>query len=259
MKKTLLLCSVLFFSLTLETQAQFTIQTSYLLGLPQGEMSLNIRQSHTASALFLYNMPETPFSFGVELGYGGYGSETTAQQYQLTNGDEITADVNVFNAITQLQAVAQLELTPPGTRLAPYVQGKIGWHIYGTTLTIEDPREAYTSDCPKPLETNLLSRDAVFIGNVGLGMRYNFINIENFDGSPFQVYLDFNIGYNFGATASYMSVNPPSQGQTNTGENVNIEFASEAQPDVITEYNVGKLYTTPIEFIEMRFGFGISF
>ena len=251
MKKSIFTFSVLILLSQFSVQSQdLTFQLNYIFGAPQGEMALNIRQSHAISGLLLYQLPQSPLAIGLELGYAGYGSQTTNQPYQLSNGQELNAEVNVTNAITSTQLVTQVNLLPVGSKVTPYIQGKIGMSVYSTKLAIEDPRANHTTECPVPLETDILARDIAFTGNLGLGARYNVFD---------HIYLDFNVGYTFGSNVDYMSVKPPTGAQSTNGQDVNIAFASEAQPDVVTEYHVGNLYNSSVEFLEMRIGIGFNF
>ena len=251
MKKSIFTFAVLILLSQFSVYSQNTaFQVNYIFGAPQSEMALNIRQSHAISGLLLHQLPKSPLAIGLEFGYAGYGSQTTNQPYQLSNGQELNAEVNVTNSITSTQLVTQVNLLPVGSKITPYIQGKIGMSVYSTKLTIEDPRANHTSECPVPLETDILARDIAFTGNLGLGARYNILD---------NIYFDFNVGYTFGTNVDYMSVKTPRRGQSTNAQDVNIAFASEAQPDVVTEYHVGNLYNSSVEFLEIRVGIGIYF
>ncbi len=230
--------------------------TSYMLGSPLGSMNYTINRVHSFHLAYEIPLGKSPLTFGFEMGVGSYGREKTDQYYRFDNGDQMLAPVSVTN--NMVQAGLALNYIPmPSSWVSPVLTARLGGARLGTHLSIEDPRESHTVDCPVPLVSETLQRDLSFTYGLGAGLRFDLGRaFPSLDNNRFFLILSAN--YLAGTPVSYMSVNPP-QHAFNTGEgveSVNIRFASEAQPEIHHEYHSGYLYRTRLEMVQ--FGFGIT-
>lgn len=248
----------LFFLMPQQGFSQLEIGLNYNNGDPQGLMSRYIRRAHGLSLDFMSRLGEkSRFSLGVSLGTSGYGSSQDQQEYVFDDGTSIDADVSINNTLSNVSVISRFELLPQARLFNPYLQAQFGASFFRTNLSISDPREEYTSDCPKPLETDLLSSDVTASFAFGVGTRLNLTNLFGGDSQQDGIFLNLSMQYLLGGNVEYMNQNPPSGNIPNGSEAnpVMLRFASEAQPDNIQSYESGYRYRSQLDMLEFKIGF----
>lgn len=239
------------------TQAQFEFQFGYKNETPTGLMGQNLVTMHGMFFGVGYKIPKLPLSFGLDIGIA-FGTEDGGQkEYLFEDGTSVIGDLTLFNSFTNTNASMKLNIFNKATTVAPYVHTRVGFNFFSNSLELSDPREDFTSDCPKALESEFLSSARSFTIAVGAGTRINLIH----DPEIPTIFFDFSISYVHGSTIEYVTLTPPNniQGNASAEEILSIKFASEANPDNIQEYETGYRHLTPLDLIDIRVGFGLAF
>jgi len=235
-------------------QAQFEIGIGYLNSNPSGAMGSYItRSSHGLSMDLAYRIPKTNLSVGIQFAGSEYGFERREETYRFANGYEGNVNVEVSNFFTNNSLYLKYDILD-NVFAQPYLLFGGGFSSFSTELSITDPREEFTSDCPKPLETTTLISDRTGYLLLGGGLRfdlsYAFKSLERRN-----VLFDVRLTYLNGGEVRYMSLNEPNITPTTVGrENVLFNFASTAQPDIIHEYHAGSSYRSSMQFVTLNAG-----
>jgi len=240
--------------------AQFSVGAGYLNSQPSGLMNTYIQKaSHGAFIEGLYQVPKTRISFGLNLSISSYGFNKRNDAYLFDNGYEGEVDVEISNSFTTSNLFVQYDLLPEGF-IRPYVMVGVGLSKFWTDLEILDPREEFTSDCPKPVESTVLLKDRTTQFMMGGGLRFD-LSYPIKSLSKDYLLFDIRLTYLGGGDVRYMNVNEPQiiSNTTLKGENVNISFVSEAQPDIIHEYHAGKSYNSPLQLVNIQAGLTLKF
>ena len=251
MKRNILLSLCL--AIPVLASAQIEIGKGYVYSQTNGMMSHTISAIHSVNFEGFYNFRGSNFAVGVEIGGGSYGIEKSERHYGFENGMEMLAPVIVTNNIFNSGLMLRYDLTK-GTALTPYAIGKAGFSRFGTRLSVEDPRADHTVECPVPIVDEAIHSDYSFTTAIGGGLRYDMENLFSFLSSN-MLFVDFNATFVRGSVVEYMSVNAPGiNGNMINGEvrDVDLQFTTAAQPEVIHEYHTGYLYRTPMELINYR-------
>jgi hypothetical protein len=245
-----ILVALLSFPIT--SQAQFEVGLGYLNSTPSGVMGNYIdRAGHGVSMDFAYRIPRTNLSVGIQFAASNYGYEKREDKYRFDNGYEGNVDVRIYNEFTNNSAYLRYDFLNQ-VFAQPYLLFGGGISGFSTELTIMDPREQFTSDCPKPLETATLLRDRTSYLMMGGGLRFDLsYPIKSLERR--KVLFDLRLSYLNGAEVSYMNLNEPSNNSvTYRGENVIFDFTSAAQPEVIHEYHAGSAFRTRMQFVTVN-------
>lgn len=247
-----------FIGLTQNTLGQWGVGMGYVYSDPMNAMGLDIDRSHGLRLSIAYQIPHSKFEFLTEANFSLYGNETFNRDFSIDGETFANMEMNVVNLMTTYNLSGRYYLLSNNASVEPYVQIHAGVSVFNTRLTIDDPREEYTSDCPKPLVSDLLTRDATFVSGVGLGSRIHLTKKEDrtLKGS---IFLDVQASYLAGGNVSYMVVDEPGKlsAQNQSGrDEISLEFASEAQPEVIHEYHTGYLYTNPMQMMNFNITLG---
>lgn len=260
MKIERLCLSLIFFAgllLPMASHGQFELGMGYQNSIPRGNMgSIMQRSSHGFSTDLAYRIPKTKLAIGMQLAFSQYGFQSRQAPYQFDNGYEGVVDVEIFNHFTNNSLYLRYDLLD-GALFNPYLLAGAGFSRFSTELTILDPREQFTSDCPKPLETSTLVRDRtsylLFGGGVMMDLGYLI------KSQPKQKYfLDLRVGYQNGRDVRFMTANEPIVTTGNSQrENVYFDFVSEAQPDVVHEYHAGSTYRSAMRFTTVNLSFSM--
>jgi hypothetical protein len=173
-----------------------------MLGFPQGEFKNNLDAVGGAAELEALYCPMTnPFSFGLELGYLNYGSETRREPFSSTIPD-VQVDVSTTNNIVLGHFLLRAQRKTGMFR--PYLDGIVGInYLYTRTSVdnIDDPdfKEVTSS-------TNL--DDVVFCYGGGGGLMikvYSGPEALNEDKNPLSaVLIDFRVRYLAGGLGEYL-------------------------------------------------------
>jgi len=249
---------VILFLLPSLAKGQFEVALGYLNSTPSGAMSTFIpRSSHGVSMDLAYRIPKTKLTFGFQFGYSQYGFEKREETYRFENGYSGNINVEVSNLFTNNSLYLRYDILND-VFVQPYLLVGGGFSNISTDLSIIDPREEFTSDCPKPLEISTLISDRTTYLLLGGGMRfdlsYPFKSLERR-----KLLFDLRLTYLNGGDVRYMSLNKPNRVPITRGnENVYFDFASSAQPDVIHEYHAGSSYRTAMQFVTINAGLFIT-
>ncbi|MCH6233779.1 hypothetical protein [Cognataquiflexum rubidum] len=236
------------------SQAQFEVGFGYLNSTPRGPMSNYInRAGHGVSTDVAYRIPRTNLSIGVQFAASGYGYEKREERYRFNNGYEGNVNVEIYNIFSNNSAYLKYDILN-NVFVQPYLFFGGGFSYISTDLSIIDPREEFTSDCPKPLESSTLVSDRTSYLLLGGGFRfdlsYPFKSLERR-----KLLFDIRLNHLNGGEVRYMSLDEPTISNTTVrGENVSFDFASAAQPDIIHEYHAGSSYRTRMQFITVNAG-----
>jgi len=236
------------------SMAQFEVGIGYLHSRPSGMMNTYInRSAHGISLDLAYRIPKTGLSVGFQFAESGYGHENKDEMYRFDNGYEGIVNVEVCNNFSINTAYLKYDILD-NVFAQPYLLVGAGFSNFSTDLTIMDPREVLTSDCPKPLETTTLLRDRTtymhFGGGLRLDMSYPFKTLQRR-----KVLFDLRFSYMGGGDVSYMNLNKPNiSPNPSRGENIFFDFASAAQPEVIHEYHAGSMYRSRMQFFNVNAG-----
>ena len=249
--------SVLFsllFSFSIATHAQVELGMGYLHSVPRGPMSTYMNGAGSGFSFDLaYRVPRTNLSVGFQFADSRYGFEEKEDRYRFANGYEGNVNVEIHNHFSNTNLYLKYDLLK-NTFTQPYlfVGGGLG-QMY-TDLFLYDPREVLTSDCPKPLETTTLLKDRTSYLLLGGGFRIDLsYPIKSLERR--KLLLDLRINYLNGGEVRYMSLNKthPTSSPVPT-ENVLVNFASAAQPDIIHEYHAGSTFQTRMQLITINAG-----
>lgn len=239
------------------SKAQFEVGVGYLNSNPSGMMSKFIpRAAHGISTDLAYRIPRTNLSVGLQFAASEYGSEQREEKYRFENGYEGNVNVEVYNLFSNNSLYLKYDLKND-VFAQPYFLFGGGISSFSTDLTIIDPREEFTSDCPKPLETTTLLRDRTSYLMMGGGIRFDLsYPFKSLQRKKFL--FDLRLTYLNGGDVRFMSLNHPNpSNMPNRTENVFFDFASAAQPDVIHEYHAGSSYRSRMQLVTVNAGISI--
>lgn len=227
------------------------IDMGYVYSSPTRGMRQTIRNAHGGQFNFGLTAPNQRLTYGLELNYGIYGSESTTQLYTFSDGTMADMDIRVTNAFTNLSGTTRLNLTTHGA-LRPYVMVKAGYAWYDTKLNIYDPNDW---DSCEPVEANLLQKDGAFVYSIGGGLQVDL-------GRIFQRLPENNFFMNLqsslvqGGRVEYMNADAPDHSAHRSGtrtSDVEAPFIN-TQTQVIHRHHVGYLYSSFISQLDFRLG-----
>ncbi|MBT1697997.1 hypothetical protein KK083_13980 [Fulvivirgaceae bacterium PWU4] len=220
--------------------------SGFNLAQPVGSMTRTMNNAFGIDLNFSRSF-KAPFSLGIELGFGSYGSEKSRQKYTFDDGTVTETDVLVSNDIFNARIAGRYFLRN-GKLINPYLVGKLGITTFSTTLTIQDPEDEFSCH---PLESDVLSRDHTYTASGGAGVRVDFSSIfRKMDAERF--YFDLNAVATQGGNVRYMNseVDPS---QPAPDQDVMAKFIN-TQTQVIHEHHVGYVYSSLLNMVEYRFG-----
>jgi hypothetical protein len=191
--------STFLFSLILITIGSTTFAQSgglnFTLAFPQGEFKDNVdRLGYGGSLQFLFfdPKPEMPVSFGLNVGYINYGSESRREPFSYTIPD-VFVDVDRTNNLVNFHLLFQI-ISPTGT-IRPYAEGLFGGSYIFTETSIKsrDYDEVASS-------TNFDD----FAWSYGAGGGFIILLTENVGEEVGSLFLDLKARYLFGSEAEYL-------------------------------------------------------
>lgn len=187
------------FSIILVTIGSTTFAQSgglnFTLAFPQGEFKDNVdRLGYGGSLQFLFfdPKPEMPVSFGLNVGYINYGSESRREPFSYTIPD-VFVDVDRTNNLVNFHLLFQI-ISPTGT-IRPYAEGLFGGSYIFTETSIKsrDYDEVASS-------TNFDD----FAWSYGAGGGFIILLKENLGDEVGSLFLDLKARYLFGSAAEYL-------------------------------------------------------
>ena len=168
---------------------------NFTLAFPQGEFKDNVdRLGFGGSLQFLFfdPKPELPVSFGLNVGYLNYGSESRREPFSLTIPD-VTVDVDRSNNLVNFHIVFQLIL-PTGS-FRPYAEGLFGGSYIFTETSIKSRGTEEVAS-----STNFDD----FAWSYGAGGGFLILLSENVGEDIGSLFLDLKARYLFGSEAEYL-------------------------------------------------------
>lgn len=257
MKKVLLLLNIFVITGTAAV-AQYDLTVSYTYSRPQQQMGTYINNAHGLQFQALYRVPHSRLALGAGIGFNGYGSQTTRQTYRFGDGSSTETDVSVDNSFSTFHLIGRLDLLPAAV-VTPYITGQAGYHVYRTTLYIENPDDP---DGCKPLENKALQNDGAFSVSGGGGLRWDLGSIFKKVAAE-RFFADLSVLYTRGGRVSYMNVNIPASPaahqhhSTPASGDVFSYSARFINPvnQVVHEHHVGDVYSSYIQLMEFKLGF----
>src|SRR5690554_621631 len=168
---------------------------NFTLAFPQGEFKENIdRLGFGGSLQFLFfdPTPELPVSYGINLGYINYGSESRREPFSHTIPD-VTVDVDRTNNLVNFHLLFQI--IPATGSFRPYAEGLFGGSYLYTETSIKsrDVEEVASS-------TNFDD----FAWSYGAGAGFLILLSDNVSEGIGSLYLNLKARYIFGSEAEYL-------------------------------------------------------
>ncbi len=249
---------LVFFGLVSQGFAQIGISAGYLNSRASGLMSTNINKATHGFFFEAFGyIKGSNLAVGVQFAHTRYGYQKNEDYYQFNNGYEGIIDVEVGNYFNNNNLFLQYDFLKKSF-VRPYVLAGAGITKFYSDLNIDDPRESFTSDCPKPLEHDILLKDRTVNFMLGTGVKFNIGALFDYHN---EFLLDLKVNYLGGGQVRYMNLNAPSSRivSPSKGENVAFDFVSQAQPDVVHQYHVGRSYASPMQMISVQVGLTFQF
>ncbi len=170
---------------------------NFTLGFPQGEFKENVdRLGVGVSGQFLFwdPSPGMPFTFGLNLGYMNYGSESRREPFSLTVPD-VTVDVDRTNNIVDFHLLFQI--APPFGTVRPYLEALFGGSYLFTETKI-------TSRGSEDVASSTNFDDWAWSYGGGAGLMIKVYQNPNPDENFTSLFLDLKARYIFGTEAEYL-------------------------------------------------------
>ncbi|QQS36443.1 MAG: hypothetical protein IPM56_00360 [Ignavibacteriales bacterium] len=192
-KKILILLALTLTSANINAQSA---GINFTLGFPMGEFKDNLdRLGYGISGHFaLWNpKPQMPFTFGLNIGYLNYGSESRREPFSLTIPD-VTVDVDRTNNLVNFHLLFQVML--PEGPFRPYAEFLFG----GAYLFTETSIHSRGDGDDVASSTNFDD----FAWNYGAGGGFLIQVSEGNDEEVGGVFIDLKARYLFGSEAEYL-------------------------------------------------------
>jgi hypothetical protein len=168
---------------------------NFTLAFPQGEFKDNIdRLGFGGSLQFLFfdPKPELPVSFGINLGFLNYGSESRREPFSHTIPD-VTVDVDRSNNLVNFHLLFQI--IPASGTFRPYAEGLFGGSYIFTETSIKSRGTEEVAS-----STNFDD----FAWSYGAGGGFILLLSDNIGEGIGSLYLDLKARYLFGSEAEYL-------------------------------------------------------
>lgn len=224
----LLICLV-----TQHSFAQLGFRVNYDYVKPTGQMGNAIQEIHGFNFEGLYHIKKTPFTLGVDLGYGRYGAHQDFNQPIVFNNRTIVPqDLYVRSERLSFMLTGKIDLYPQAV-IQPYLNTKVGWQLFYSYFLVDGLSRSNRE----------IIRDYSFTGGVGAGAKISLSRIFDWRLDAFKnVFINLEANYLLGSEVSFMSVNPPND-------------ATQA----VSNNGFGNIYSTLNQATEIKVGIGFGF
>ncbi len=168
---------------------------NFTLAFPQGEFKDNVdRLGFGGSLQFLFfdPSPDLPVSFGLNLGYLNYGSESRREPFSNTIPD-VTVDVDRSNNLVNFHLLFQI--IPASGSFRPYAEGLFGGSYIFTETSIKSRGTEEVAS-----STNFDD----FAWSYGAGAGFIILLSDNIGDEVGSLFLDLKARYLFGSEAEYL-------------------------------------------------------
>lgn len=170
---------------------------NFTLGFPQGEFKNNVKRTgFGVSGHFLLFTPtiQYPLSFGINLGFINYGSESRAEPFSTTIPDVIV-NVDRSNNIVNFHFLMQAVL-PEGI-IRPYAEALFGGSYIFTETSVK-------SRGIEEVASSTNFDDFAWNYGAGGGLLFKVYSSEEPESKVSSVFIDLKVQYLFGSEAEYL-------------------------------------------------------
>lgn len=238
--------------------AQMGLRLNYAYSNPLEKMGSTIRQMHGVSLEFTYQLPKSPFSVGLDVGFANYGTRKV-DDFTIVHEEQVqgTYDLTISNNVCHAFLTTRLDLTSVGF-VQPYISARLGVQEYHTDYTLENPNVVHNDECPEPVDEGTVLKDVAMAAGVGFGVKVDLGQAFNMDLGSKRLYFNVEANYLAGGSVRYMSLDAPNNVTPST---TNTDMPGLA-PGVTTlnhRYHTGNVYRSAIKMYDIRVGMGINF
>jgi hypothetical protein len=250
-----LLYTAVFTLFTICSQAQHYLTTGLSWGNPGDEMADNIGSLQNVSAGYMYRLPGclNRFSIGAEVSFGLYGDAEKLQTFNFPGGGSTQTWVYYSSQASQTSVTGKFNIVN-GKFFTPYINGKLGYALFFSTIFVEDPHD---EDGCKPLQQKNLIRDGTMMTAYGGGIQMN-IGIFDKYKKPRNSWIDLSINKIKGGSLDYINtkrlIDAGSPPVGSDGKAVNVRFIN-ATTQEIHEHQVAEVYTTPLNMLDIKLSY----
>jgi hypothetical protein len=197
-KKSFFIIFIIIFTISVYKSFAQSAGINFTLGFPMREFQDNVKRTGFGGSLqvLLGNAAKKyPYTFGFDLGYLNYGSESRLEPFSSTIPD-VTVSVNRTNNIVNFHFLAQI--IPPSGLIRPYLEILVGGAYLFTETTVNgwDSGEQVAS-------TNNFHDWAWSYGG-GCGILYQVMPGNQLNGRLGPIYVDLKARYLYGTEAEYL-------------------------------------------------------
>jgi hypothetical protein len=242
--------------------AQVEMGGSYSLSIPLREMAGNIQPLHSLNTHMFYRLPAklNRISFGVEMGYGIYAYTSKEQDLRFPDGSGINTTVTYSSNVASVNLQSRVNLFKQA-RLNPFVNGKLGYTVFFSNVTVEDPEDPLAC---RPLESRNIISDNTFYLAYGGGLQLDLCVFSK-KQKPGKGSVDLSINKINGGNLEYINTKniqdhmhtdpnaPAPPLQPGKGEPLNIKFVN-VSTQAIHEHQVAEVYNSPLRMLDIRLG-----
>jgi hypothetical protein len=230
------------------------IMINYTYSQPLGKMNSAISHINGLNGQMLFNLANSRYSVGGELGYHNYRAKTERQNHTF-NGVPTVIDAQVLTSLVTINALGRADLVRSGD-VIPYLMGQTGINVFRTNLGLHnpDPRGCQALDI-RPMISN-----AAFSFAGGAGARFYLGEVSH--GRDYgRIWLDLSVQYVHGGRVTFLTTDirpngPHLHRSVNNAPSVyQAKFINPDSREVHT-HPVGTLHTAPVRLMQYKVGFG---
>jgi hypothetical protein len=233
----------------------------YSYGMPTQEMNENINGLHSFTMGYLHQLKGKMswLMIGPEFSWGSYANERKMQTFNFPNGGGST-ETWVYYSSNALQGsmTARVLLAKKDKNVIPYLNGKLGYAHFYSSIYIEDPHDE--EGC-KPLDQENLIGDGTWMGGYGAGIQLNlaiFSENKKLRGS----WIDLGVNVIRGGCLEYINTKKlidasAAPDPNSDGKAVKVKFIN-ATTQEIHEHQVAEVFKTPLSALEFKASFIFS-
>ncbi len=221
--------------------------------------------------LSAYFAPESRLPVALELkgNLGTYSNRTLQQTYEFMDGSQTRTNVTYSSNFHKVMLGSRFSTRYAMDGMELYLTPQIGFGSMRSRIYIADPQDE--DDC-KPLENTIVQRDNGFLYGLeaGLDIQMNkvisgtkikdnhrmFFSVNYL--SSFKSFDYINIRY-MEDEVHGMTSNPPANGGVDSeGRDINTQFVNLGSNN-LHDHKIAELYTSPLKYIGVQFGYVYRF
>lgn len=242
------------------TNAQFSVNASYSLGIPQKEMAQNINAVHGIYIGGQYTLPKNlnNISVGLTTGFGSYANLIKETTFTF-NDNSITTDVTYSSKVSSTSAFVKMDVIK-NFSITPYAMISGGSQKFYSSIRIADPEDE--DDC-KPLEVKTIMSDRTAFYGLGGGAK---IDMGIFGLEEKKHFIDISLSWIRGGKIDYINTrklkdsheHEADMDMPEKGKPLNVSFIN-VSSNLIHEHKVAEIYTTPLRLMDIKVSYFYSF